>query len=60
VLRYILRHCGVGKLRLIPQNLRALHLELFSLPSESDFLLFHPNFIKNKKEYSMLNPFFII
>ncbi len=24
--------------RLIPQDLRALHLDLFSLPSDSDFL----------------------
>jgi len=27
--------------RLIPQDLRALHLDLFSLPSDSDFLRNH-------------------
>jgi hypothetical protein len=32
--RFILRHCGVLPVRLIPQNLRALHNELFTLPSE--------------------------
>jgi hypothetical protein len=32
VLRFILRHCGVLYVRLIPQNLRALHNELFTLP----------------------------
>jgi len=37
VLHCILRHCGVGELRLIPQNLFALNLEFFSLPSEFDF-----------------------
>jgi len=38
VLRCIFRHCGVPYVRLIPQDLRALNLELFTLPSESDFL----------------------
>jgi len=32
-LRCILRHCDVPYVRLIPQNLRALNLELFTLPS---------------------------
>jgi len=33
-LRCILRHCGVPKkVRLIPQDLRALHMELFTKPS---------------------------
>jgi hypothetical protein len=41
VLRRILRHCGVDELRLIPLNLRALTLELFSLPSESAFTQVH-------------------
>jgi len=27
-----LRHCGVLKIRLTPQGLRALHLELFTKP----------------------------
>ena len=34
VLRFILRHCGVLHVRLIPQNLHALHNELFTLPSK--------------------------
>jgi hypothetical protein len=34
VLRCILRHCSVRKVRFIPQDLRALHLELFTKPSE--------------------------
>jgi hypothetical protein len=29
-LRFILRHCGVPYVRLIPQDLRALHLGLFA------------------------------
>jgi hypothetical protein len=29
-LRCILRHCGVQGVRLIPQNLRALHLVFFA------------------------------
>jgi hypothetical protein len=32
-LRYILRHCGVQEVRLIPQYLRALPAELFTKPS---------------------------
>jgi hypothetical protein len=31
-LRCILRHCGVRKVRLIPQDLRALHLSIFEQP----------------------------
>jgi hypothetical protein len=31
-LRFILRHCGVGKVRLIPQDLRALPAALFMKP----------------------------
>jgi hypothetical protein len=38
VLRCILRHCDVLSVRLIPQDLRALNLELFTLPSSLDFL----------------------
>jgi hypothetical protein len=38
VLRCILRHCDVLSVRLIPQDLRALNLELFTLPSGFDFL----------------------
>jgi hypothetical protein len=37
-LRRISRHCDVLSVRLIPRNLRALNLELFTLPSKSDFL----------------------
>jgi len=37
-LHCIHRHCDVLYVRLIPQNLRALNLELFTLPSKSDFL----------------------
>ena len=40
-LRCILRHCSVLKVRLIPQDLRALNLELFTLPSNFDFLRDH-------------------
>jgi len=32
-LRFILRHCGVLYVRLIPQDSRALPLELFTVPS---------------------------
>jgi len=32
------RLCGVPNVRLIPQDLRALHLKLFTLPSNIDFL----------------------
>jgi hypothetical protein len=38
VLRCILRHCDVLSVRLIPQDLRALNLELFTLPSHGEFL----------------------
>ena len=38
MLRCILRHCDVLSVRLIPQDLRALNLELFILPSSLDFL----------------------
>jgi hypothetical protein len=31
-LRFIFRHCDVRKVRLIPQDSRALHLELFTVP----------------------------
>jgi hypothetical protein len=41
VLRCILRHCDVRKVSLIPQNLRALNLELFALPSKWDFVRDH-------------------
>jgi len=37
-LRCIPRHCDVLYVRLIPRNLRALNLELFTLPSKYDFL----------------------
>jgi len=37
-LRCILGHCGVQEVRLIPSDLRALHLKLFTVPS--DFQLF--------------------
>jgi hypothetical protein len=37
-LRFILSHCGVRQVRLIPLDLRALHLELFTLLSAFDFL----------------------
>ena len=37
-LRCISRQCDVLYVRLIPRNLRALNLELFTLPSKSDFL----------------------
>jgi hypothetical protein len=33
VLRVIFRHYDVPEVRLTPQDLRALHLELFALPS---------------------------
>jgi len=33
-LRYILRHCSVLHVRLIPQDLRALNLDLFAKPSD--------------------------
>jgi len=36
-LRCIPRHYDVLSVRLIPRNLRALNLELFTLPSKSDF-----------------------
>jgi len=32
--RCILVHCGVQEVRLIPSDLRALHLELFTVPSD--------------------------
>jgi hypothetical protein len=32
-LRFIFRHCDVPYVRLIPQASRALHLELFTVPS---------------------------
>ena len=38
VLRCILRHCSVLYVRLIPQDLRALNLELFTLSSIFNFL----------------------
>jgi hypothetical protein len=31
--RFMFRHCDVLKVRLIPKHLRALHLELFTVPS---------------------------
>jgi len=37
-LRCILRHCSVLYVRFVPQDLRALNLELFTLPSNFDFL----------------------
>jgi len=37
-LRCIPRHYDVLYVRLIPRNLRALNLELFTLPTKSDFL----------------------
>jgi hypothetical protein len=37
-LRCIPRHCDVRQVRLIPRNLRALNLKLFTLPSNFDFL----------------------
>jgi len=37
-LRCIPRHGDVLYVRLIPRNLRALNLDLFTLPSKSDFL----------------------
>jgi hypothetical protein len=37
-LRFILSHCGVRQVRLIPSDLRALHLELFTLLSAVNFL----------------------
>jgi hypothetical protein len=37
-LRCIFRHCGVLYVRLIPQDLRALNLELFALPSFCEFI----------------------
>ncbi len=36
-LRCILRHCSVPYIRLIPQDLRALNLKLFTLPSIFDY-----------------------
>ncbi len=36
-LRCILRHCSVLYVRIIPQDLRALNLDLFTLPSNFDF-----------------------
>jgi hypothetical protein len=35
-LRCILRHCSVLQVCLIPQDLHALNLELFTLPSNFD------------------------
>jgi len=32
-LRFIFRHCDPPEADLIPQDLRALHLELFTVPS---------------------------
>jgi len=40
-LRCILRFFKVRKVLIITQDLRALNLELFSLPSKSDFLRFY-------------------
>jgi len=40
-LRFILSHCGVWQVRFIPSDLRALHLELFTLLSFFDFLRDH-------------------
>jgi len=40
-LRFILSHCGVRQVRLIPSDLRALHMELFTLLSVIDFLQDH-------------------
>jgi hypothetical protein len=34
VLRFIHRHCGVGPIHLIPQDSRALLLEILTKPSE--------------------------
>jgi hypothetical protein len=33
----ILRHCSVLYVRFVPQDLRALNLDLFTLPSDFDF-----------------------
>jgi len=33
-LRFIFSHCGVLVVRLIPKDSRALHLELFTVPSD--------------------------
>jgi hypothetical protein len=41
VLRCLLRHCDVLSVRLIPRDLRALNLELFTVPSSLDFLRDH-------------------
>jgi hypothetical protein len=41
VLRRTLRHCDVLSVRLIPQDLHALNLDLFTLPSNTDFLRVH-------------------
>jgi len=57
LLRYILRFFKVRQVRIITQDLRALPIfirlvELFSLPSESDFLRFHQwliNYTYNQK-----------
>ena len=40
-LRYIPRHCGVLYVRLIPRNLRALNLKLFTLPLSFDLFRFY-------------------
>ena len=40
-LRCILSHCSVLYVRFVPQDLRALNLDLFTLPSDFDFLRIH-------------------
>jgi hypothetical protein len=47
VLRCILRHCSVRKVRFIPQDLRALHIELFTKPSK----LWHFGFMQNSERF---------
>jgi hypothetical protein len=51
-LRFFLSHCGVQHVRLISSDVRALHLELFTLLSVPDFLRLHQGFIRLSKNPS--------
>jgi hypothetical protein len=55
VLRCILRHCDVLSVRLIPEDWRALNLELFTLPSSLDFLRAYYLLATRKKRHMCLS-----
>ena len=59
-LRCILRHCRVLYVPLIPQDLRALNLELFTLPWDFDFLRVYHHLIATKSYLQPLHPLNIV